>query len=439
MISSASKKKLKAFQFIEGAPEGPLTETKENLPPPDEAVESLLQARPPKQPPSTPLNTTPRLPLTHLIGQQPPRSAENQAQHDEPKLQWKQSTPGSQNTPARKRKRARSSSPPTGGNKQFKTPKPDPASDVWSRYNANLNDSAVKASQSGLERLLIESSPRSSETAGSVGGLRRYNSCGYQWPASKKKRKKQKTGRIPTNQDHGIEENANDAPVISKVSLLLEEVQRKSELERRHVIDEESESRQDGPSSSSPVALPTIVVEEAADPLESPLQNRGDSKSFLPNADAPQKTLKGHDPSFCEYDDDFDIDGDELDQLIASTSAVPQVQSEVNQPSSPAKAAQSSSTDEYGDDALSGQEWDRIEAPLTAAQPPTTINIALEGTHVFESKSSKTAQEASKDHSQDSDFEEYGDFDVEDFENFDMSKVTDNPDINSVRLSLAIK
>src|ERR1700753_2282469 len=168
------------FKGFNGVPELQLLDAKENVPP-HSNTESMLSAPakplPAKQTPSTPLNTTSRLPLTHLIGQAPLKTTENPTHQEE--LLWKQSTPGSQITPGRKRKRARSSSPPSVGNKNFKTPKPDPASEVWSRYNANINDSALRASQSGLEKLLIESSPRSSETAGSVGGLRRYHSCGY--------------------------------------------------------------------------------------------------------------------------------------------------------------------------------------------------------------------------------------------------------------------
>jgi DNA replication ATP-dependent helicase/nuclease Dna2 len=438
MISSTSKRNLKASQFIQGAPEPALEEAKENMPPPGDTVELLQLSALPKQPPSTPLHTTPRLPLTHLIGQQGLVLTEDLAQHDEPRLQWKQSTPGSQNTPARKRKRARSSSPPTAGNKQFKTPKPDPASEVWSRYNANLNDSAIKASQSGLERLLIESSPRSSETAGSVGGLRRYNSCGYQWPASKKKRKKQRTGADSYNQDHRLAQHGDGPSVVSKVSLLLEEVQRKSEAEDQDTLDEECEGQHDGHSSSSPSALPAIITEEAADPFESPLQNRGDSKAFPQNVKR-QSTPKRQEHGSSEYED-FDIDCDELDQLIASTAAPPNTKHDIKQCRSAVKAVHSSSTDEFGEDALSGQEWDQINPPSVAVEPLAIVDEASGELQTSKSDSAKTAQAAPNNQFQDSDSEDYGDWDAEDFANFDMSKVTDNIDTNSVRVfSLAAK
>src|ERR1700761_40787 len=260
MISSNSKRSFKAFQFIEGAPDPQLHDDKENLPPrpnTESMISPLAKPQPQAKPaPSTPLNTTSRLPLTHLIGQAPLKTTENPTHQEE--LLWKQSTPGSQITPGRKRKRARSSSPPSVGNKNFKTPKPDPASEVWSRYNANINESALRASQSGLEKLLIESSPRSSETAGSVGGLRRSNNRGYEWPMSKTK--KQKLKPVHTTLSHQLEEDKDGLRSVSKVSLLLQEVQRIQELDRRRDLDRPPEISNNASPHSSPFAVPVPVV-----------------------------------------------------------------------------------------------------------------------------------------------------------------------------------
>jgi hypothetical protein len=383
---------------------------------------------PAKQPPSTPLNTTSRLPLTHLIGQAPLKTTENPTHQEE--LLWKQSTPGSQITPGRKRKRARSSSPPSVGNKNFKTPKPDPASEVWSRYNANINDYALRASQSGLEKLLIESSPRSSETAGSVGGLRRYNSCGYEWPMSKKK--KQKIKPVHTTLSHQLEEDKDGLPSVSKVSLLLEEVQRIQELDRRRDLDQPPEISNNASPHSSPFAVPVVIVEEAVEPIESPLQNRGDSKQpaqVLHAQDTPVKQTE----SFCEYDE-FDIDDEDLDQLIASTATVLDVPQPTENPAiiTPLRSVRSSSTNEFDDGALSGNEWDQVAAGLAHQTPVVEIDNNSTG-HPSSIDSSKAAQITLNRPSLGSALDEYDDLDFEDFE---IAESMSNDEKNGVRLPM---
>jgi hypothetical protein len=197
-------------------------------------------------------------------------------------------------------------------------------------------------------------------------------------------------------------------------------------------MDEACQNHYDRHSSSSSPALPAIIIEEAADPFESPLQNRGDSKAFPQNVE-PQSTPKRQEHGSSEYDD-FDIDCDELDQLIASTAAPPNTKPDIKQRSSAVKAVHSSSTDEFSEDALSGQEWDQINLPSVAVEELVTVGEALGELHTSKSDSSKTRQAVPNNQPQDSDSEEYGDWDAEDFANLDTSKVTDNIDTNSVRL-----
>jgi len=95
MNSSNTKNKIKAFQFIAGAPGPQYAESKENQPPQmmnnntskSPLPKAILHA---KATPTTPLNTTTRLPLTHLIGQQASKPCEDAIIPEE--LQWKGST-----------------------------------------------------------------------------------------------------------------------------------------------------------------------------------------------------------------------------------------------------------------------------------------------------------------------------------------------------------
>ena len=357
MPSTATKKKLKAFQFVEGGPEGVQEETtnKENLvemgkdtvhKPHDtlakpSGVAAVLSAK--NCPPSTPENPS-RLPLNQLIGNAAfsNRAGQIPIQQEE-ELLWRQATPLSSQrsiTPARKRKRPRSSSPPSAGAvvrpqpNAFKTPKQDPAAEIWSRYRGDVNNanSALQASQNGIENLLIHSSPRSSATAGSVGGLRRYNSCGYQWPTSRKKRK---VNHPPRDLGIGIVESSEDeakeevkVPKVSKVSLFLEEAGRIRDLERQESMPNENGEEEESPSISSPLQHPRLVSEQAD--VESPLQNRAPASTDKQRDLQVKKQQQPEDACLDEFGDaphssgefsDLDMDGADLDALLESTAA----------------------------------------------------------------------------------------------------------------------
>jgi hypothetical protein len=364
MPSTATKKKLKAFQFVDGAPDainnqgankendtemskdGAVTEQgaikPQQTPAKLSRVAAVLSAK--NCPPSTPENAS-RLPLNQLIGNGAfsARAGQIPVQQEE-ELLWKQATPlNSQHsiTPARKSKRPRSSSPPSASAavrpqpNAFKTPKQDPAAEIWSRYRGDLNNtnSALHASQNGIENLLIQSSPRSSATAGSVGGLRRYNSCGYQWPTSRKKRK---VSHPPRDLGIGIVESSEDEAKeeevkvhkVSKVGLFLEEAGRIRDLERQESMPKENGDEEQSPSISSPLPHPCLLDDQVE--ADSPLQNRAPL-----SANGSQEGLNREEPtkgealgdevgdalhSSGEFSD-LDMDDADLNALLESTAA----------------------------------------------------------------------------------------------------------------------
>ena len=120
----------------------------------------------------------------------------------------------------------------------------------------------AKANPASRSCCLVDSSPRSAATAGSVGGLRRYSSCGYQWPTSRKKRKQ---NRPPLSAYIPELEAVESGYRTSKVSLLLEEATRLKETERQ-MFDDEDQPR--APSSSSPLPLASRLMDDVDD--ESP-------------------------------------------------------------------------------------------------------------------------------------------------------------------------
>jgi hypothetical protein len=220
----------------------------------------------------------------------------------------------------------------------------------------------LKASQSGLEKLLlVDSSPRSAATAGSVGGLRRYSSCGYQWPTSRKKRKQNR----PTLSAYIPELEAVDVSGhrTSKVSLLLEEATRLKETERQ-MLDDEDQPR--APSSSSPLPLAGRLMDDVDD--ESPSRKAPLDPGRVPNAvraDPPQRVDLQEGLEFDNFDDDFDDEGGDLHQLLASTAAMldggqnsPTLDQQHMDVTAAVQPASAKDVDEFDDGALSDGEWD---------------------------------------------------------------------------------
>ncbi len=289
--SSQARSKLKAFQFIEGKPDRPAVSQQDqendiavarNVDTTEHDVTELphnavtadnIQSR--IRPPSTPAT---RLPLADLVGNAEDAAKQSRALIHSPDehIDWYSAlSPGrSRNarTPtSRGKKRARSSSPihssQTDGPAQpeaekgpfdvqhlqssLKTPQADPAADLWSRYavGAATKDTPTVVQAPRFAHLIERSSPAEESCAGSVGGLRRWASCGIEWPTSKAKRRKISTElgiQLPVPEEQAENGGHVAEPNMSKVSLLVDRIH--ESLTKPPPYDVFS-----GPSSSSPL------------------------------------------------------------------------------------------------------------------------------------------------------------------------------------------
>lgn len=291
--SNQNKPKAKAFQFVEGHPSklqsaGSADKEKENVnnKSPNRDVSDKVQmddSVPTSKmcPPSTPAT---RLPLADLIGNAEESSKRRKLNAITPEehVSWQHSvSPGGPQplvTPSRKRKRARSSSPPSSqressnffpanGEAQLppqllRTPQADPAADLWTRYTSNAGglDTATGAKEALFAHLIKEVSARSTTDAGSVGGLRRWASCGVEWPTSASGKKRPRLSKIVEKQSHmeQPEEGAEGGNKRSKVDQLLQRM--------KETLAKEREEIPRGPSSSSP--FPAVGTTNATSPLE---------------------------------------------------------------------------------------------------------------------------------------------------------------------------
>jgi hypothetical protein len=312
MPSTQTRTKLKKFQFVDGAPPvEPAVQgnaDKENAITAQEAAEKTCET--PKlatsktcPPPSTP---GARLPLAELVG-----NVDDSSRHmvkavvsPEEQLCWR----GSQsiNTPLpRKRKRARSSSPaapsqedPRGqdsARKDFTTPQADPNTELWNRYTNN------KGTPSGTRavafaHLISESSPHSLANAGSVSGLRRWASCGVEFPASTKKKKRRISGAfaVATEQIEDVfhQRSSDGGPQVKKSGLASLVESLKEAIPKRP-----SAVASHPPSSSSP--LPDH--EPFRLPVDSPIRLRTIDE-HLPPEDTSE-TLGGEAEAVAELDE----------------------------------------------------------------------------------------------------------------------------------------
>lgn len=305
MPSSQTRTKLKKFQFIEGAPapdtmgrvdadkenkiarkEGKPTAAKQRVDSHQsasaEVPEKTAQTPKPANTKSCPPPSTPgtRLALAELVG-----NIDDSSRHvvktvvsPEEQLCWR----GSQqiNTPLpRKRKRARSSSPVAPSpedlqgqhqdTRQLTTPQANPATELWNQYTNNKG-TPTGHKNIAFAHLISEASPRSSATAGSVSGLRRWASCGVEFPASTRKRRRTQAvvGVFKEQTDDLTDQPSSDGnfqgPPRGKTNLA-------EMLEKMRESMAKSRTGSQAPSSSSP--LP--AAEREAGPPHSPLRHRG--------------------------------------------------------------------------------------------------------------------------------------------------------------------
>jgi DNA replication ATP-dependent helicase Dna2 len=391
MPSSQTRTKLKAFQFIEGAP---VVEAKRNSKAEKENQPSALGRASVKDgmtrsvqaakeagkavptpratsktcpPPSTPAMK--RLPLADLVGNiddssrhipQPLHSPEEQ-------LIWRGSQPMNTPLPRKNKKRARSSSPvgPSQEDhafdavkKDLTTPQADPAMEMWSRYTSNKGTPSANKSVA-FAHLINESSPRSAIAAGSVSGLRRWASCGHEFPASNRKRRRTHgvfQGETERTEDVFAAAPSSDGVMLGQQppkSNIASMVQRMKECVSRSQPRISSQL----PSSSSP--LPDTAdrhVESSGSPLQRRAQEQDEETSETMQGDGDfveedahmeeQEQAQDHTRSFGSSDDFGDDDFDEMvDTLDISPQAVqqpvqpPQQTSDATIPTEPVKPA----------------------------------------------------------------------------------------------------
>lgn len=387
MPSTQTRTKLKAFQFVEGAPSVDSVKEreaeKENIhaapgkgsklvgtPKTSRVVKDVGNVnktpKPPTvtdcPPPSTPATT--RLPLADLVGNvdDSSRHVPPPAASPEEQLIWRGSQAVNTPLPRKNKKRARSSSPVPSQdesrldpNKQdMTTPQADPAMELWSRYT-NSKGTPTANKSAAFAHLINESSPRSAAAAGSVSGLRRWASCGVEFPASNRKKRRM----------HGVfqaEQAAEDVfadPPSSDGMLLGQQAKPNlaSIVQRMRECVSKSESHPPSqlPSSSSPLPrtggcqgtssgspLQRRTRDQNVDALETsqhdlpPLDDDLDEDGELvqdeehakvePSVPGPLQTSPGSSDDF--GDDDFDADlvealdvtPQEVDQPVLSTS-----------------------------------------------------------------------------------------------------------------------
>jgi len=382
MPSTQTRTKLKAFQFIEGAPTAEYLRQreaeKENLPtargktakpmgtPKANRVAKDVGAtnKTPKlptildcPPPSTPATT--RLPLADLVGNvdDSSRHAPQPVASPEETLIWRGSQAVNTPLPRKNKKRARSSSPvgPSqdehrldGARQDITTPQADPAMELWSRYTNNKGTPSANKSVA-FAHLINESSPRSMAAAGSVSGLRRWASCGVEFPAST--RKKRRTHGVfqpeqETTEDVFAGASSSDGIMLGQPAKpnIASMVQRMREC----VSKSQPRISSQMPSSSSPLPGAGDRQDESSG---SPLQRR--ARDYLAET---SETIR-HESAPLE--DTVDMD----DELVQEDDYVQ---------AAPKPPASQGSSDDFGDDF----DADMVEAldisPRPVQPPPPT-------------------------------------------------------------------
>ena len=317
---NAGEQPIKSFHFIEGKPTRPKADDKENahahaherLSPTKSPIarrasnDAVNEDSEPKPPPSTPGT---RLPLADLLGDNEEgkgfQSRPNVSPQDQ--ISWVPSkSPSSsrtKQTPTTKgKKRAHSSSPPTASQRSaikrakqkaaldlkelkssLRTTQADTTADLWNRYNGGLNkDTPLGQRLTSLASGLGSSSPYTSEDrAGNVSGLRRWTSCGMEFPASKPKRQKIQHTRDVTSMGQVFHEASTKAPTVAKgssksirIGSLLDKISENLEVSR--AIAEEEQA----PSSSSPLPeRPEDFDRQSISPLRAPELAKANSSS----------------------------------------------------------------------------------------------------------------------------------------------------------------
>ncbi|XPS75358.1 DNA helicase [Ascochyta lentis] len=284
-------------------------------------------------PPSTPAA---RLPLADLVGNidDTSRHAAHAVLSPEEQLYWRGSQPVNTPVPRKNKKRAHSSSPVAPSQEEprlhawkagLTTPQADPATELWSRYTSNKGTPTVNKTMS-FAHLINESSPRSAAAAGSVSGLRRWASCGVEFPAST--RKKRRT--------HGVfqGEQPDDAEDVFAAA-------------------PSSDSMMQGHAPTSNLAS---IVQRMKESISNPQAQPPSSSSPLPDAgegllEFPESPLKRHTPKEAAEEETSDTMHAENCTVEAADALDEQdlPQDHVDLPLTEEQRQSSASSDDFGD------------------------------------------------------------------------------------------
>lgn len=415
----------KAYQFIEGKPdkrrivgskdkENDANNDMSNQPAEHASVES------PKSPlrafPSTP---APRLPLADLLGNADDRNNGGIKPSPEEQISWESvrspKSSNSRKTPApRGTKRARSSSPPITSQRKsarrdhfdldllkndLKTPRVDPAADLWQRYATNTDkDQRLGLSAASLASFAIPSSPYSAvERGGNVGGFRRYESCGTDFPRSAGKRRKPNHAEVVREHVNGALARAATTDGGGKgsrsklVMSLIEQIN--GSLKRPQEPAEQSEPSS-SPSSSSPLPEGNGSLSPRKEATASPSRRpqmpsrktsaaavatlQGSNKLGANPVNKPESPHTREKPEMNavkldqdddEFADDMDMTADDFDVVASLCNNSQAQQKEKAHVEKSSLAAQPPSmmlpSDEFGDDDLDEDSFAAAEVAAT--------------------------------------------------------------------------
>ena len=378
MPSTQTRTKLRAFQLDDTLPLDPDKENRperasrlDETPKASKVVKDIENAfetpRLPQSrslpPPSTP---GARLPLSDLVGNtdDTSRHAALAVLSPEEQLYWRGSQPANTPVPRKNRKRARSSSPAAPSQDEstlsarkggLTTPQADPATELWSRYTSRKTPTVAKKSVA-FAHLINESSPRSAAAAGSVNGLRRWASCGVEFPASTGKRRK--TNRVfQADQEDDAEDVFAAAPSSDSVMQGQPSTTNLASIVQR-MKQSISNSQEQPPSSSSP------LPETGQAPI-----------AF------PESPLKRHSPRYAIKEDTSDILQPENyiaeDDLVSQDQDLPE---ESNESKLVDEQGQSSaSSDDFGDADFDTDMADAVNAGTleTETSAPSQMHLLI--------------------------------------------------------------
>ncbi|OJD38618.1 dna replication atp-dependent helicase dna2 [Diplodia corticola] len=437
--SSQSRRKLKGFQFIEGAPE--YVSDKENMPQDDpsndlqtgdDASASVAPSiQQPKACPAT--SAAPRHPLGDI---DEPSDSVIKRMPSPDEIGWGAPTQ-TQHTPIQrnlKRKR-RNSSPTSASQREAKgapvpnitteTPRAEPGQALLAKYRNAFNQETPSMSRTA--DLIGESSPRD----GSVSGLRRYYSC-FEWSSTNTRRKRPRTSGI-----FRAHSNANDnrnADVAGAQPKARRNWQRSLE-EISQILEEPTRQDSNVPSSSEP--MPELPALQSSAPPPSPLNGRGNSREPDKHDLHPEKADKLDRDTFMQNDSedefgDSDFDDDFLEAAVAAicnTQKAPELETEdahhetsakhamtPPQPRTPEKKPRIKDSDDFGLEGLSDNDFaDAIKDVDSPLSRPTTAHASEPPP---QDQGRKPVQDVcvAQDDDDDKDSFDGGDFDDEDFE-----------------------